>query len=402
MSSISSQFAPICCVLLLLCALGVQSGDRADADPARSKSTSSGHGKVRVYVGGYTKGKDKGLYIYDLDLATGQLASVGVGPDAESPSFLALHPNHHFLYAVNEIDNYEGKKSGGVSAFQIDSKTGALTFLNEQPSVGDGPCHLIVDKFGKNVIAANYGGGSTVVLPIHSDGRLGEATCFVQHEGHSVDAGRQEGPHAHSANLDPANQFALVCDLGLDKVIVYKYDPDKGKIDATGLPAGKVPPGSGPRHLAWHPNGHIAYVINEMKSTVTVFDYDPAKGALTARQTLSTLPADFTGNNTTAEVTISSDGKFLYGSNRGHDSIAIFSVAPHTGLLTLIGHQPTQGKTPRNFAIDPTGAYLIAANQDTNNLVVFRRDKNTGLLTPTGSVVETPAPVSIVMLPPTR
>lgn len=402
MSLISSQLAPICCFALLLCALGIQGGDRAQADPVQNKPTAPGHGKVRVYVGGYTKGAEKGLYIYDLDLATGQLTSIGEGPKAESPSFLALHPNHHYLYAVNEIDNYEGKKAGGVSAFKIDAKTGTLTFLNEQSSGGDGPCHLIVDKFGKNVIAANYGGGSTVVLPIHADGSLGAASCFVQHEGHSVDASRQEGPHAHSANLDPANHFALVCDLGLDKVIVYKYDPEKGTIDATGLPAGEVAPGSGPRHLAWNPNGHMAYVISEMKSTVTVFEYDASRGTLTSKQTLSTLPDGFIGETSCAEVTISPDGKFLYGSNRGADSLAIFSVDPHTGLLTAVGHQSTMGKVPRNFAIDPTGAYLIAANQTTNNLVVFKRDKATGLLTPTGCVVEAPAPVSIVMLPPTR
>lgn len=353
-----------------------------------------------VYVGTYTqKGNSKGIYIYKLDMATGALTEAGVGPMVASPSFVAIHPNHRFLYAVNELEEYGGAKSGSVSSFSIDPKTGGLTLLNQQPSGGGAPCHIIVDKGGKNVLIANYTGGSVAVLPVMLDGSLAKATSFIQHTGTSVDPARQEGPHAHSINLNASNQLAFVPDLGLDKVLIYRYNPVKGTLTRNDPAAGTVAPGSGPRHFAIHHNGRFAYVINEMKSTVTAFNYDAKTGALNEIQNISTLPADFHGNSSTAEVQISPSGKFLYGSNRGHDSIAIFSIDQKTGKLTLVGHQSTLGKTPRNFTIEPSGTYLMAANQDSDNIFVFKVDQQTGKLTPTGQEVNVPMPVCITTMP---
>lgn len=357
-------------------------------------------GTMRVYVGTYTTGgKSKGIYLLNLDMASGKLSLVSSGPQVESPSFLALHPNHRFLYAVNEVGNFEGAKTGAVSAFAIDPKTGGLTLLDQQSSEGDGPCHLSIDKHGKSVLVANYGGGSVSALPIQPDGRLGKATARIQHEGSSVDKNRQEGPHAHSIVLDASNHFAFVPDLGLDKIVLYRFDANDGSLVHNSVPAATVAPGSGPRHLAFHPNGHFAYVINEMASTVIAFHYDSKAGTLHEIQTISTLPADFQGHSSTAEVLVSPNGKFLYGSNRGHDSIALFSIDPQSGKLTAMGHQSTQGKTPRNFGIDPTGTFLLAANQDSDSIVVFRIDPQTGQLTPTGNTIEIPMPVCVVFVP---
>lgn len=352
-----------------------------------------------VYIGTYTGGKSKGIYLFEMDMATGALKPHGVVGEVADPSFLALHPNSRFLYAVNEIGDFQGTKSGAVSAFALDAKTGRLTFLNQQSSRGSGPCHLVVDRAGKNVLVANYGGGSVAVLPIGADGRLGEATAFVQHEGKSANPQRQEGPHAHAIQVDPANRFALSPDLGLDKILIYRFDAAQGALTPNQPPAAAVAPGAGPRHLAFHPSGRFAYVINELNSTVTAFEYDAERGALKEIQSLSTLPEGFHGVNWTAEVQAHPSGKFLYGSNRGHDSIALFAIDAETGRLRYIGCEPTQGKTPRNFGIDPTGTYLIAANQQSDTLVVFRIDSETGRLTPTGQTAEAPMPVCVKFLP---
>ena len=256
----------------------------------------------------------------------------------------------------------------------------------------------MVDKTGKDVLVANYDSGSVSVLPIQPDGKLGAATAFVQHQGSSADPQRQEGPHAHSINVDAANRFAFAADLGLDKVLVYRFDPAKGTLIANSPPSVSVKPGAGPRHFAFHPGGHYAFVINEMGSTVTAFSYDPAHGVLKELQTISTLPENFKGENSTAEVQVHPSGKFLYGSNRGHDSIAVFAIDPDKGTLSLVERQSTQGKTPRNFGIDPSGQYLLAANQDSGTVVVFRIDPQTGHLSPTGQVVEVPSPVCVKFL----
>ncbi|MCI0684060.1 MAG: lactonase family protein [Gemmataceae bacterium] len=354
--------------------------------------------KLWVYLGTYTHKGSKGIYRCELDLATGKLSAPVVAGQTANPSFLAIHPNRRFLYAVGEISNFEGKKTGAISAFAIDPKTGDLMLLNQQSSGGAGPCHLVVDKEGKNVLAANYGGGSACSLPIGADGKLGEATAVVQHKGSSVNPKRQEGPHAHSINLDAANRHAFVADLGLDKVMVYRFDPAKGKLTANEPPSASVAPGAGPRHFAFHPSGKYAYVINELANTVTAFTYDPERGVLKELQSVTTLPKDFKGTSHTAEVVAHPSGKFLYGSNRGHDSLAIFRIG-EDGKLTPAGHQSEGIKTPRNFAIDPTGAYLLAAGQAANKVIVFRIDPQTGELKPTGNVIEVPVPVCVRFMP---
>jgi 6-phosphogluconolactonase len=357
-------------------------------------------GKVRVYVGTYTSGESKGIYRLQLDLATGALTPEGEPAAAVNPSFLALHPGGRFLYAVNETGESRADKSGGVSAFSIDPATGGLALLNQQPSGGPAPCHLWVDKEGRFLLVANYWDGSVSVLPIGTDGRLGAATARVQHQGKGVNAERQEGPHAHSVVLDPANRFAFVADLGIDKLNVYRFDAAKGTLTPHQPPAAVLAPGAGPRHFTFHPDGRRAFVINELLSTVTAFDYDAEKGILTERQTITTLPEGFAGASITAEVVVHPNGKLLYGSNRGHDSLAVFTIDPATGKLAPAGHHPTLGKWPRNFAIDPTGAYLLVANQNSDSVAVFRIDRERGRLEPVGQPVRVPRPVCLRMVGP--
>jgi 6-phosphogluconolactonase len=355
--------------------------------------------RLRVYIGTYTGPKSKGIYLLEMDLKSGKLESKGLAGESANPSFLAIHPGRKYLYAVGETGSFDGKKTGSVAAFAIDAATGKLTLLNQQPSAGAAPCHIVVDKEGKNVLVANYSGGSVAVLPIAADGKLAEPSSVIQHQGSSVNKGRQSGPHAHSINLDSANRFAFAADLGLDKVLIYQYDADKGKLTPHTTPFAAVPPGSGPRHFAFHPSGRFAYVINEMLCTVTAFSHDSGEGALKEVQTITTLPVELKGGYSTAEVQVHPSGKFLYGSNRGHNSIAIFSIDSTTGKLTVVGHEPTQGSTPRNFGIDPTGAYLLAANQGSGNVVVFRIDPETGRLKATGQVAEVPSPVCVRFMP---
>ena len=363
----------------------------AAADPASPK------GKYFIYVGTYTEegSKSKGIYAYRFDPAAKEITAIGLVAETINPSFVALHPNHHFLYAVNEVGKYKGQSSGAVSAFAIDRVTGKLTLLNEVPSRGADPCYITLDKSGKHVLVANYTGGSVAVFPVLDDGRLGDASAFVQHQGHGTNPERQEGPHAHSIDLSSDNHFALVDDLGLDQVIAYRFDPAKGSLAPNEPAFAKVEAGAGPRHLAFHPNGKFAYVINEMHSTVTVFAYDSTGGALRSLQTISTLPPGFTGQNDDAEVQVHPSGKFLYASNRGHDSIAVFAIDPTKGTLTPVEDIPTRGQTPRSFEIDPTGSLLFAANQKSNNIVVFRIDAGTGRLTATGQVLEVDSPVCV-------
>lgn len=342
-----------------------------------------------VYFGTYTKGASKGIYVSRLNQETGSLSAPVLAGEVTNPSFLALHPNRRFLYAVGEVG-----KGGTVSAFAIDGKTGLLTLLNQQSTRGSGPCHVAVDKTGKCVLVANYGGGSVAALPVGDDGKLGESASFFQHEGSSVNPQRQKGPHAHGVTFDPAQRFAFVPDLGLDKVMIYKLDAAKAALTPNDPAFITIKPGAGPRHAAFHPSGKWLYVINEMGNTIAAFDANK----FTEFQSVPTLPADFTAKSFTAEIEVHPSGKFLYGSNRGHDSIAVFAVDSQTGELTFVEHQSTQGKAPRNFAIDPTGKFLLAANQDSNNVVVFRIAADTGRLTPTGQSLEVPIPVCVVYL----
>ena len=359
-------------------------------------------GSLLVYFGTYTSAKSEGIYVSRLDLATGALSEPALAAGIVSPSFLAVHPNRGFLYAVNEVSNFEGGVTGAVSAFRIDRASGRLTLLNQQSSGGGGPAHLTVDRDGRNVLVANYGGGSVAVLPIGADGRLSPASAFVQHTGSGANPQRQQGPHAHSVNVDRANRFAYVADLGLDKVLVYRFDPAAGTIVPNEPPAATVEPGSGPRHLAFHPTGGFAYVINEITCTVTAFACDAAAGRLSTLQTISTLPEGVTvaRGMSTAEVQVHPSGRFLYGSNRGHDSISAFAIDQATGRLTFVQNEPTQGSSPRNFGIDPTGQYLLAANQRSDSVVVFRIDAATGRLTATGQRVSVGSPVCVKFVQP--
>ncbi len=355
-----------------------------------------------LYAGTYTSDASegsKGIYLLELDLRKGVLSAPRLAAKATNPSFLAIHPSRRFLYSVNELSEFDGRKGGAITAFAIDQTHGTLTPLNHQSSGGSGPCHLVVDRLGKNVLVANYGSGSVACLPIAPDGRLGPETSFIQHRGSGANPERQQGPHAHSINLDAEGRFAVAADLGLDKVFIYRFDATSGKLAPNDPAFVKVAAESGPRHFAFHPGGRFGYVINEMANTVTAFAYDAEKGLLTEIQTISTLPADFKGKSYTAEVQVHPSGKFLYGSNRGHDSIAIFAIEPSTGKLSAAGFEPTGGKNPRNFAIDPTGAFLLAENQDSNTIVVFRIDPQTGALRPTGQTVGLPKAVCIKMIP---
>jgi 6-phosphogluconolactonase len=356
-------------------------------------------GQYIAYVGTYTaKTTSKGIYAYRFDAEKGQLTPIGVAAESADPSFLAVHPNGKYLYAVNEIGNFNGGVGGAVSAFAIDAKTGALKFLNQVPTRGAGPCHISLDKSGNFVLVANYDGGSIASFPVHDDGTLGTASGFVQHSGSGPNKERQEGPHAHWIGTSPDNRFALVADLGLDQVIVYGFDSSKGIFTPMLSGFAKVKPGAGPRHLAFRPDGKFVYVLNEMESSVTVFSYQPKNGTLSPLQTTSTLPKDFSGSNTTAEIAVLPSGKFLYSSNRGHDSIAIFAIDEKKGTLKSLGQVLTGGKTPRHFAIDPTGMYLFAENQESNNIVVFHIDPATGSLSPTGQTIDVPSPVCITFV----
>jgi 6-phosphogluconolactonase len=349
--------------------------------------------KFMVYVGTYTNDKkSEGIYRMELDLATGKLSEPKLAGKTVNPSFLAIHPSSKFLYAIGEIDDFakSGKKSGGaVNAFGINPKTGDLTLLNQQSSEGAGPCHVTLNKEGTYAFAANYGGGNACALPIDKDGKLGEATSVVQHKG-------KKQALAHSINLDRNNRFAVVADAGLDKVFVYRFED--GKLTANDPPCAELKPNAAPRHFAFHPDGKHAYVINESALSITAFRYDETKGALEEIQTISTVPEGWK-KGSTAEVVVHPSGKFVYGSNRGHDSIAVFKVDLKTGKLTHVENQGKGIKTPRNFAIDPTGAYCLVANQDSHSVIVFKVDRDTGKLEPTDVKVEIGRPVCIRFLP---
>ncbi|MDT8303790.1 MAG: lactonase family protein [Sedimentisphaerales bacterium] len=348
-----------------------------------------------VYFGTYTGGgnSSKGIYRSMLDLGTGKLSDPVLAAETRNPSFLEIHPDGKFLYAVSESGG-----AGSVSAYAIDSDTGDLKFINIQPSGGAGPCHVSIDHDGKNVLVANYGSGSASVIPIKSNGRLGEPTGFVQHTGSSVNPRRQKEPHAHSINVSPDNRFAFVADLGIDKVMIYKLDTEKGTIENNNPPFAKVKPGAGPRHFVFHPNGKYAYVINELDYTITAFSYKPSSGTLTDIQTITTLPNGFEGSNSCAEVRVHPNGKFLYGSNRGHDSIAVYRMDSDKGTLTFVEHETTDIKTPRNFNIDPTGKFCLVANQGSNSIVVFRINQKTGALSSTGHKISVGRPVCVRFL----
>ncbi len=370
---------------------GVLNGDRLFAE------------ECWVWFGTYSQGNtgSEGIYGATIHLESGAITKPILAAKAVNPSFLALHPTRPLLYAVSEIADRDGMPTGGITAFSIDTATGMLVRINDQPSGGGGPCYVSVDPSGKCILCANYGGGSSMCLGIANNGSLEPVTPggFIQHDGSSVDDSRQKEPHAHCAIASPDSRYALVPDLGLDKVLVHKLDPAKAAIQKYSF--GKVAPGSGPRHIMFSPDGGRCYVINEMRLTVTGFDYNASTGDLREFQTLSTLPAGepIEGKGySTAEVVVHPSGKFLYGSNRGHDTIAMYSIDPRSGKLSFLGVEPIQGKVPRNFAIDPTGRFLLAAGQGSASVTVFRIDPVTGKLAFTGHTASVPAPVCVRFL----
>ena len=351
-----------------------------------------------VYFGTFTGGKSQGIYVSRFNAATGKLSAPTLAAQSANPAFLAPAPDHRFLFAVNESGHFHGRASGAVSAFKLDASTGKLDFLNQQPSGGTGPCHITVDPSGKYVLVANYESGSVAVFPVETNGLLDPASSVIQHHGSSINRERQAGPHAHCVAVNAANHRVFVCDLGLDKVMIYRLNETIGTLTPDETPWVGLKPGSGPRHITFSPDGRFAYVISEMGGTLTVFVDNPEHGALNEIQTVSTLPEDFHGKNTAAEVALLPSGKFIYASNRGDDSIAVFAVDEASGRLNFVERQSSHGKFPRCFAIDPTGQYLIAANQNSDSAVVFRINARTGKLTWTGQTIEVGQPVCVTFV----
>jgi 6-phosphogluconolactonase len=356
-----------------------------------------------VFIGTYTQilphvhGKADGIYIYRLDRVSGALHYLSMAPGVINPSFLVVDPGRRYLYAVQEVAEYEGQPGGAVSAFAIDPRTSALTPINDQPTHGAHPCYVSIDHTGRCLQAANYGGGSVSVLPIGANGALGPATAVVRHYGPST---HHDGPHPHSIVVAPDDRFVLVPDCGLDRIFIYRLDTERGTLAEHDVPWAGLSPGSGPRHLAFHPSGTALYCINERSSTITVFAYEPALAVLRELQTVSTLPDGYVGRNACADIHIDPSGRYLYGSNRGHNSIAIFVVDGTTAELRTLGHVATAGRTPRNFGIDSTGTFLLIANQDTDTVVTMRIDQATGALTATGQIASVPTPVCVCILAP--
>lgn len=345
-----------------------------------------------LFAGTYTAETSEGIYVYKFNAATGDVAYVSTAKGIQNPSFLDITQDHKFLYSVGEMD-----EGGAVNAFRFDKNSGTLTFLNAQSSGGPAPCYVSVDKTGKWVLAGNYNGGSLSKLPTRKDGSLDSVSQIFKHEGKSINPERQNSPHVHSVNIAPNNKDIFVPDLGTDKIFVYQLNDSTGQLSQGTPPFINSVPGSGPRHFTFHPNQKFAYVIQELNATITAFLYK--SGTLEAFQTVGTLPEDYTGRKWCADIHISPDGKFLYGSNRAHESLTIFEIDQQTGKLTFIGRQPVLGKTPRNFIIDPTGEFLLVANQDSDNIVVFKRDRKTGLLKATGKEVKVSMPVCLKMIP---
>ena len=362
----------------------------------RANAWSSQNRELTLYVGTYTSGKSEGIYVCRMDRATGALTRFS-STMSVNPSFLTIDKSKRYLYAVNEVGEFLGKPGGAVSAFKIDPATGNLRLLNEQATLGADPCYLSIDARKKTLLVANYSGGSVTVLPVRTDGTIGMAIEVKQHEG-SGPKEQQKGPHAHCVILDRVERHALAADLGIDKVMIYRVDRATGKLSPAKQPFAELTAGAGPRHLALHPSGKYLYVIAELDSTMTSFQYNELNGTLTPIETVSTLPGDFTGTSYCADVHVSPSGRFLYGSNRGHNSIVVFEIDPRTGKPKLVEHVSTEGDWPRNFTIDPSGKFLLVANQRSENVVTFNINQSTGRLTPTGNNEQIPSPVCLKFL----
>jgi 6-phosphogluconolactonase len=382
-TGIAIRIFKLACPLLILLATTVEAVDY----------------KYLVYVGTYTgKGSD-GVYMYRFDPVSGQSSDLVLAGSTDNPSFLTTDPDGRFLYAVNELDTFQNQPTGAISVFAIDRDSDKLDLLQQVSSLGAGPAHVSLDRLSRFLMVANYNSGNYAVFPIGNDGRLGPHSAFVQDAGSSVNPDRQAGPHAHSIQESIDNRFVLVADLGLDKVMVYRLDSQVGSLTPANPPFARVKPGSGPRHIAFHPSGKLVYLVNEIASTVDVFTYHPTKGTLRRRQTISTLPKDFKGIDTAAEIALDGKARFLYVSNRGHDSIVVFAVAGTTGKLTPVQWISSGGKGPRDFVIDPTGKWLIAANQESNIIALFGIDSKSGRLTPTDRSLQIVSPVCVHFVP---
>jgi 6-phosphogluconolactonase len=380
--------AMLCCLVVSLAVLGAGGrGDRPEGGALRG---------LAVFVGSYTDSSNRGIHRFELDPVSGAATQPVVVGVTRNPSFLAWHPNGRVLYAVNEVGDFEGGRTGAVTAFAVDEGTGGLRGLGHQPTGGVDPCHLVVDAAARHLLVANYTSGSVAVLPLDGEGRLRPPSTVVQHAGRGPNQARQEGPHAHAVVLDGQERFALVADLGLDKVLVYRYASGEGTLVPNDPAAVALEPGSGPRHLAWHPNGRYAYLVEELASSVAVLRYDADRGTLERTQAIGMLPPGFAGRNTAAGIAIAANGRFLYASNRGHDSLALFRVDPVNGTLTADGHVPAGGRTPRHFGLDPSGRWLLVANQDSDAITVFRVDPATGRPTPVGPPISIPKPVCVL------
>jgi 6-phosphogluconolactonase len=388
--AMKSPAAIVCTIALMLCA-------------------SAGRAEVKenlVYVGTYTGGKSQsqGIYVFWLQttgLEVSQnitLVPIGLAAETPNPTFLQVDEKRRVIFAVNEISDFEGKQAGAISAFEVNPDNGKLKLINQKSSKGAGPCQLTLDKTGKFILAANYGGGSVVVLPVAPDGTLGDASDFVQHSGSSVNPQRQKGPHAHCVTLDPDNRFAYVCDLGIDKVLIYRFDSETGRLTLSDAAAAK--PGAGPRQMVFRPDGKFAYVVNELDSTVTAFAVDSKTGALTEIETQPTLPVDFGGQNTASGIGMHASGRFLYASNRGHESIVQYEIDKESGKLKWVEQQNTGGKTPRHFGIQPSSGHMVIANQNSDTVVASRIKSGDGRLQPSAVFAKCPSPTCAVFLPP--
>lgn len=351
-----------------------------------------------IFVSAFKSGEEGAIHAYRFDTNTGRLTTLHRTSDVENPFFMAISPDGRFLFSI-DAEEFGGQDNEFVAAYAIEGRDGKLTKLNRQSAGGTASCYLDVDHTGKSVVVANYASGSVTALPIQDDGLLSPAASFVQHRGKSIDPKRQQGPFAHSIVVSPDNRYALAADLGIDKVLTYRLSSGSAMLTSNAAhPFAALPPGSGPRHLTFHPNGKRVYVINELKNTVTYFDYSADNAKLTERQTISTLPENFSGTSHTADLKITPNGKFLYGTNRGHDSIAIFRIAAD-GLLSLVRIEPSLGNGPQNLLITPDGRWLMCANMPGNNLIVFAIDSATGGLTATGDPISMLMPSCIRLLP---
>jgi 6-phosphogluconolactonase len=405
-----SHAVPLAALLAALIATQPASAQTGEGDSPPTESTPLPADTTLAYVGTQTQGPGKGIFVFRLQtrgMEVSQnitLVPLGLAAETPNPSFLELDARRRLLFAVNEIDKFQGKPGGAVSAFAIDSTTGKLKLINQQPSMGQRPCHLTLNKPGNQLLVTNCGSGSVAVLPVAADGRLGPATDFVQHTGKSVNPQRQAGPHALGVTLDPGQQNAFACDLGLDKVLAYRFDAGKGKLAAAKTPAATLKPGAGPRRLVFRPDGKYAYVLNELTSTVVAFGHDPkavnTTGTLRELQTVSTLPDYYDGPNTTGELGMHPSGKFLYVSNRGHNSVVLFAIDADKGTLSYVEEQNTGGKSPGHFGIEPSAKHLAIANQESNTVLVCRIDGGNGRLKPSGVFASVPSPTCVKFLPP--